>query len=212
MDAVLPVCVWHRGMRWKALIEGEIRDDNPDVFWFRVIYQGAAEATEMAMSCAGFYVQRKTTPDQIPDLLEMARTSDWESLPLCIYAGDLLCARYCQQEAAQPMPAAAHCAQQEAPLLSGSALSARPVPPPPPLLSPSLQQQQQQQQEQQGQQHEVEQQPVQQLMQPAQSSQQEAEASDYATAATAASGRTGQTAGTKRKKHEDDVFSKEVRI
>ena len=165
----------------------------------------------MAMSCAGFYVQRNVTPDQIPDLLEMARTSDWESLPLCSYAGDLLCARYCQQEAAQPMPAAAHCAQQEAPLLSGSALPARPVPPPPPLLSPSLQQQQQQQ-EQQGQQHEVEQQPMQQLMQPAQSSQQEAEASDYATAATAASVRTGQTTGTKRKKHEDDVFSKEVRI
>ena len=28
MDAVLPARVWHCGMRWKALIEGEIRDDN----------------------------------------------------------------------------------------------------------------------------------------------------------------------------------------
>ena len=37
VDAVLPARVWHRGMRWKALIEGEIRDDNPDVFWCRVI-------------------------------------------------------------------------------------------------------------------------------------------------------------------------------
>ena len=34
VDAVLPARVWHRGMRWKALIEGEIRDDNRMSFGF----------------------------------------------------------------------------------------------------------------------------------------------------------------------------------
>ncbi len=204
MDAVIPARVWYDGSCWKALIEGEIHESNPNVFRFRVAYQGEAETTDMTMLCDGFFVQRNVTSDEIPDLLEKVRTSKWEVLPLCSYMGELLHVHYCPQEAPQLPPA---------PLPSATDLSA-PLPLPPPLPPSALLQQQQWQHQELGQQQPVLQQPVQQHepmapMPPAQSSLQEGEASDYAAAT---SGRTERTVGTKRKQREDDVFDTAVRI
>ncbi len=212
MDAVLPARVWYDGSCYRALVEGAIHESNPNVFRFRVAYQGAAESTEMTMACEGFFVQRNVVSDEIPDLLEKVRTSNWEDLPLRSYQGELLHTHYCLQEAPQLPPA---------PLPLAAALSATLPLPPPPLPSALLQQQQQQwqhhelgQQQHQEEQQPVLQQPVQQHepmapIHPAQSSLQEGEVSDHATAA---SGHTERTVGTKRKQRENDVFDKVVRI